>query len=149
MAPKLERWPRTINWPWEKQGDATYNPRLCTVCPCALLMVIGNAVWAGRFYGSQLVGKAGVVPVAYEHDSWNQYALPAPLPGPDLGVDNVWLELHHPKSRTTLQSPRSGFKFRMSMIGAPFLSVTLCGRIPLMFAEFRISGSKKFQSSSS
>ncbi|GMG18265.1 unnamed protein product [Phytophthora fragariaefolia] len=53
---------------------------------------------------SQLVGKAGVVPVAYEHDSWNQHVLSAALPGHDLGVDDIGLELHHPKSSTVTKS---------------------------------------------
>ncbi|GMF51136.1 unnamed protein product [Phytophthora fragariaefolia] len=73
---------------------------------------------------SQLAGKAGVITVAYEHDSWNQHVLSAALPGHDLGVDDIGLELHHPKSSTDTKSS-SGFKFRMSMIGAPFLSVSL------------------------
>ncbi|OWY91140.1 hypothetical protein PHMEG_00040406, partial [Phytophthora megakarya] len=54
------------------------------------------------------------------------------------------------RRRVALQRPRSGFKFRIIMIGMPFFSINLCRGTPLRFTACSASGSKKspFTSSS-
>ncbi|OWY97537.1 hypothetical protein PHMEG_00031914, partial [Phytophthora megakarya] len=53
------------------------------------------------------------------------------------------------RRRVPLQRPRSGFKFRIIMIGMPFFSINLCGGIPLRFTACSASGSKKSSFTSS
>ena len=114
----------TYNCPCEKHGVGKYNPILCTVCPCALLMVIANAGTIGNCLRRSRNGKFLL--------SWSLIKMilgiktSLPLCAPVMMVARMTCDFSSAtRSRVPLHRPASGFKLRIIITGTPFLSINL------------------------